>query len=87
MADGFIRSPEAVLEVSAYQEARPHWADAVALKDTRVAPAANSIAAALPYLNFICEECSVRRDGALSFKQMGCRMGRVSGDSEASDNV
>ena len=25
MADGFIRSPDAVREVSAYHEARPHW--------------------------------------------------------------
>src|SRR5690606_4197712 len=29
IAAGFIRSPEAVFEVSAYQEAPPHWAKAV----------------------------------------------------------
>src|SRR5690606_14705172 len=33
-AEGFMRSPEAVLEFSAYQEARPHWARA---GDTEVA--------------------------------------------------
>lgn len=29
MADGFMRSPEAVFEVSAYQDAPPHWANAM----------------------------------------------------------
>jgi hypothetical protein len=28
MAEGFIRSPEAVRDRSAYQEAPPHWANA-----------------------------------------------------------
>src|SRR5690606_13047381 len=28
MPDGFMRSPEAVFDVSAYHEARPHWAEA-----------------------------------------------------------
>ena len=29
MAFGFMRSPEAVFEFSAYQDALPHWAKAV----------------------------------------------------------
>ena len=38
-AAGFMRSPEAVLEVSAYQDARPHWADAAPADKERATPA------------------------------------------------
>src|SRR5262245_54766667 len=31
-AEGFIRSPDAVLDVNSYHEARPHWAEAVSVK-------------------------------------------------------
>src|SRR6187431_2659439 len=40
IADGFMRSPDAVLECRAYHEARPHWLAAVAEEAPTIRPAA-----------------------------------------------
>src|SRR5580765_8285036 len=40
IADGFMRSPLAVLECSAYQEARPHWPAAEEAVAPTIRPAA-----------------------------------------------
>ena len=37
IAEGFMRSPDAVFECSAYQEARPHW-PAAAVAEVAEAP-------------------------------------------------
>src|SRR5690606_37343380 len=42
IAAGFMRSPEAVLEVSAYQEALPHWAKAGPAQSARKAAPAKA---------------------------------------------
>src|SRR3954447_22591492 len=45
-APGFMRSPEAVLECSEYQDARPHWAEAGEIDAARVSAEASATPAA-----------------------------------------
>src|SRR5262245_62911896 len=45
-APGFMRSPEAVLEFRAYQDARPHWAEAGEIDAARVSAEASATPAA-----------------------------------------
>ncbi|MGF7007765.1 hypothetical protein J2X50_003299 [Aminobacter sp. BE322] len=44
MADGFMRSPEAVFDVKAYQDALPHWAEAFPVEANIIMPAATEAA-------------------------------------------
>src|SRR4029079_4552079 len=55
IADGFMRSPEAVRECSAYQEARPHCAAAGETEAPTIRPAAIVTATSAVWLFFfIC---------------------------------
>src|SRR6185295_8475961 len=52
-ADGFMRSPEAVRECRAYQEARPHWADAATVERPSESVAASARPEAASFLFII----------------------------------
>ena len=62
IAAGFMRSPEAVLDVSAYQEARPHCAEAVERPRPRRALAARAAAVRCDF--FIVWGFSLWSDGS-----------------------
>src|SRR6476659_4610277 len=55
-APGFMRSPEAVVECSEYQEARPHWAEAGEMDAARlIAEASTKPAAAAVVFDILSE--------------------------------
>src|SRR5690606_4839444 len=69
MAAGFIRSPEAVLDVSAYQEALPHPAAAAGAADTARqagAPAAVKGAFMRGIVPFCCDALRLGRESGRS---------------------
>jgi hypothetical protein len=56
-----MRSPEAVLECSEYQDARPHWAEAGEIDAARVSAEASATPAAAAVVFVICLNLSVLR--------------------------